>query len=362
VRVLVTGAEGFVGKWVVKELVRAGHEVIKGELTSSNSNEDFEVFDVRDLESTRSVVDRARPDAVSHLAGQASPAKSWTHPFETFQINASGTASLMEALRHKPSTRVLVVGSSHEYGLSSSDAPVREDCPLDPKSPYGVSKAAAEMIARAYQTGFGVHTVCSRSFNHTGPGQSPEYAVGSFCSQLVSIERGLQPPKMRVGSLEPVRDFLDVRDVASAYRLLIEEGAAGEVYNVCSGEGTSIGDLLKALLDLAELKSPVEIVESPDGPADGPAVLVGDNSKIKNLGWKAAIPIDRSLADTLDWFRSQGGSGGVAAPQGSDSERQGLRSPRDNQGGSGGVAAPQGSDSERQGLRSPRDNQGGSGG
>jgi len=310
VRVLVTGARGFVGKWVVEELARAGHDVIKGALTASNSDGDFEAFDVRDLEATRSVVDRVSPDGVIHLAGQASPAKSWTDPFETFEINASGTASLMEALRHKPSTRVLVVGSSHEYGLSASDAPVREDCPLDPKSPYGVSKAAAEMIARAYQAGFGVNAVCARSFNHTGPGQSPEYAIGSFCSQVVSIERGLQAPQMQVGSLEPVRDFLDVRDVASAYRMLIEEGVVGEAYNVCSGEGTRIGDLLKRLLELAELTSPVEIVESPDGPADGPAALVGDNSKIKDLGWKPEVPIDRSLADTLDWYRSQGTSGG----------------------------------------------------
>lgn len=310
-RVLVTGAGGFVGRWVVKELLRAGHEVIKGALKASDGDADIEVFDVRDLAATRGVVDRLRPDGVIHLAGQASPAKSWTDPFETFDVNALGTACLMEALRQSPSTRVLIVGSSHEYGLSGSDAPVREDCPLDPKSPYGVSKAAAEMIARIYQAGFGLHAVCARSFNHTGPGQSPEYAVGSFCSQILSIERGLQPPQMQVGSLEPVRDFLDVRDVASAYRLLMEEGVAGEAYNVCSGEGTRIGDLLKRLLDIAELTAPVEIVESPDGPADGPAALVGDNTKIKQtLGWSPRVSINQSLSDTLDWYRSQGTPGG----------------------------------------------------
>ncbi len=310
-RVLVTGAGGFVGRWVVPELVRAGHEVIKGELKAHEGDADVEVFDIRDLERTRAVVDRVRPDGVIHLAGQASPARSWTDPFETFDTNASGTACLMEALRQTPSTRVLIVGSSHEYGLSASDAPVREDCPLEPKSPYGVSKAAAEMIARTYQAGFGLQAVCARSFNHTGPGQSTEYAVGSFCSQIVSIEAGLQSPQMNVGSLEVVRDFLDVRDVASAYRMLMEEGVAGEAYNVCSGEGTRIGDLLKKLLDIAELTATVEIVESPDAHAESSAALVGDNSKIKQtLGWSPEVSIDRSLADTLDWYRSQGTPGG----------------------------------------------------
>lgn len=303
-RVLVTGAGGFVGRWVVEELAGAGHEVIKGAMHPSGSDR-TEVFDIRDLESIRGVVDRIKPEGVIHLAGQASPAKSWTDPLETFDVNAMGTAYLMEALKPSPSTRVVIAGSSHEYGLSSSEAPVREDSPLDPKSPYGVSKAAAEMVACTYQTGFGLHAVCARSFNHTGPGQSPEYAVGSFCSQIVSIERGLQPPQMQVGSLEPVRDFLDVRDVATAYRLLMEQGAPGEAYNVCRGEGTRIGDLLKKLLDLAGLTA-VEIIESPEGSADDPAALVGDNSKLKQaLGWSPRISIDQSLTDTLGWYRKQ---------------------------------------------------------
>lgn len=309
-RVLVTGAGGFVGGWVIEELVAAGHEVIKGAMKASDSH-GAEVFDMRDLEGTRGVVDRIRPDGVIHLAGQASPAKSWTDPFGTFDVNASGTACLMEALRQNPSTRVVIAGSSHEYGLAGSDAPVREDFPLDPKSPYGVSKAAAEMIARAYQSAFGLQVVCARSFNHTGPGQSPEYAVGAFCSQIVAIERGLQPLHMQVGSLDPIRDFLDVRDVASAYRLLMEQGLAGEAYNVCSGEGTRIGDLLKKLLDIAKLGASVEIVESPDGPVDGQDALVGDNAKIRQtVGWGPQVSIDQSLGDTLDWYRRQGTSGG----------------------------------------------------
>jgi len=304
-RILVTGADGFVGTWVVGELDRAGHGVVRcGQVPASG---DIERFDIRDLVMTKSAIQRVRPDALVHLAAQASPAKSVTQPFETFEVNVLGTVSVLESVRERPETRVLLVGSSHEYGEDCGDEPITEDAPLDPSSPYAVSKTVAEMIGRTYHKQFGLEVVTARSFNHTGPGQAPDYAVGAFCRGIVEIERGAAP-KLHVGSLEPVRDFLDVRDVAAAYRILVEEGEPGQTYNVCSGQGRRIGDLLSTLLDLARLES-VEISESGEG-AGSPLVLVGDNSKIKGLGWKPDVSIDKSLADTLDWYRSQGNSGG----------------------------------------------------
>ena len=306
-RILVTGAGGFVGGHLLGVLHGAGHDVVA---TSSNPWQppvqvETEVFDVRDGPRFKEVLEAHRPDAVIHLAAQASVRRSWEATDETFAVNVTGASHLMEGLMEKPDTRVLLIGSAQEYGFGRTDRPLVETDPLQPRSPYGVSKVAQELVGALYRRHFGMPVMVARPFNHTGPRQSTEYAIGAFCAQVAGIERGERPPRMKVGWLDSRRDYLDVRDVANAYRLLVESGSAGEVYNVASGSAERVGDLLDILLSAAGLKGSVEVVSDPQPRPGDPEVLVGDSSKLQgDLGWKPEIPLATSLVDTLDSYRA----------------------------------------------------------
>jgi GDP-4-dehydro-6-deoxy-D-mannose reductase len=309
VRILVTGAGGFVGSHLTNNLVLANHEVVAASrqpFDSPSANAVF-AFDVADPEAVRKAVAEVLPDAVIHLAAQASVRRSWDDPVETYSSNVIGASNLFEALRPQSGTRVLLVGSAQVYGDAvegTRGRPLTERDPLRPRSPYGVSKVAQELVGQLYHRELGMPVVMARSFNHTGPGQSEEYAIGSFASQVARIEAGEQPPRLEVGRLDSVRDFLDVRDVCEAYRLLLERGEPGEAYNVSSGRGRRVGDLLRVLLEEAGLASSVEVVETAPPREGDPGALIGDNAKIRQaVGWEPRVPIERSLADALDWYR-----------------------------------------------------------
>jgi GDP-4-dehydro-6-deoxy-D-mannose reductase len=311
-RILVTGAAGFVGRHLVKALVVAGHEVVAASHAAwpAPPGVAADVYDIRDAEAVKEAVARRRPEGVVHLAAQASPRLSWESPDDTYAINVTGTSHLLEALVPWPDTRVLLVGSAQEYGHGRQDRPILETDPLQPRSPYGVSKVAQELVGALYRQQYAMPVLVARPFNHTGPGQTTEYAVGSFAAQVAAIERGERPPVMKVGWLEARRDFLDVRDVVQAYRLLVEAGASGEVYNVASGHGERIGDLLDILLETAGLAGTVEVVAEPEPRPGDPEMLVGDAGKLRRgLGWAPAIPIAVSLADTLGSYRVRDGHG-----------------------------------------------------
>lgn len=305
-KILVTGAGGFVGGHLLPHLIRLEHDVIACSHTPmAGDGFPVEIFDILDAGRVHDVLHRHKPEGVIHLAGQASVPRSWRSPEETYRTNIVGTTNLLESLRNHPATRVLLIGSAQVYGASVNRSPLKETAPLLPTSPYAVSKAAQELLGQMYFRGFNLPVVATRSFNHTGPGQSPEYAVGSFCSQIVEILEKRRNPSIRVGRLDSVRDFLDVRDVVNAYRLLIESGSAGEVYNVSSGQGSRIGDLLKTLLDVAGLGSTVDIIEDQNRQGDVD-MLVGDNSKIGSAtGWGPKIELDRSLVETLESYKRE---------------------------------------------------------
>ena len=321
-RILVTGAGGFVGGHLLSVLHRAGHEVIGTSLRPWTPPVPVEtvVLDIGDAAQVRQLLETCRPEGVIHLAAQASVRRSWEASDETFAVNVGGASHVFEGLEALPETRVLLVGSAQEYGGGGPDGgrgrPLLETDPLQPNSPYGVSKVAQELVGALYRRHFGMQVVTARPFNHTGPGQSPEYAVGAFCQQVAEIERGERAPQLKVGWLGSRRDYLDVRDVANAYRLLIEAGEAGEVYNVASGEGQRIGDLLDILLDAAGLTGAVEVVAEPSPRPGDPEVLVGDASKLREgLGWKPEIPLVTSLVDTLDSYRARCAPGDTGQSQ-----------------------------------------------
>ena len=311
-RALVTGADGFVGQWLVRALLEAGDEVIgtmhapAPALTTLDTSHAASVrwlqTDIRDAEGTSRTVASARPNIVYHLAAQSSGALSFEKPHDTFQINVAGTLNVLEACRaNAPDAAFLFVGSSEVYGaVDESELPIAETAPPRPHSPYAASKAAAEMYALQYARSGWLRVVATRSFNHTGPGQGPGFVVPGFAKQVASGK------PISHGNLNARRDFTDVRDVVAAYRLLAQRGKSATAYNVCSGRAVSMKDVLADLIRIARRTGDIVAQQDPARlrPIDA-AVVVGDPAAIKrDTGWEPKIPLDRTLHDVYAWCLS----------------------------------------------------------
>ncbi|HET9730428.1 MAG TPA: GDP-mannose 4,6-dehydratase, partial [Acidimicrobiia bacterium] len=252
-------------------------------------------FDVADPRVVHDAMAGARADVVYHLAARSHVGESWTDPDAVLRVNVEGTRNMLDAARATGVARVLFVGSAEEYGPVPEGARVAEDAPLHPTTPYGHSKAQASALCELAWKEHGLETVCTRTFSHTGPGQSDRFLIPALARRIVDAERA-NADHIVMGSLEPVRDISDVRDVVVAYRLLAERGSAGEVYNVCSGEGVSVRAIADALLANARVPLRVEVDPALVRPIDVPR-LVGDPSKvIAATGWQPRY----SLEDTLD--------------------------------------------------------------
>lgn len=296
-RILVTGAGGFVGQHLVRHLLGAGDEAIATGTQGSSP------VDVTDARAVAESIRKSSPDAVVHLAAQPSVPQSWEQPESTYRVNVIGTLNVLRALEGLPS-RLLLVGSAQQYSTKADGSALSEEAPMQPNSPYAASKIAAEQLAFLYGRSQGFPVIATRSFNHTGPGQSSHYAIGSFARQIVEIQKGKIEPKMSVGDLSARRDLLDVRDVVQAYRLLLDSGAAGEAYNVCSGVAVAMGDVLETMLKSAGLLGQVEVQADPSGRKGEPSEIVGDPSKLKAAtGWEPKIRLETSLVETMDWYR-----------------------------------------------------------
>jgi GDP-4-dehydro-6-deoxy-D-mannose reductase len=255
---------------------------------------------VTDAPAVRAAVTGLEPEAVVHLAAQASVAQSWEQPFATFAVNATGTLHVTEAAlacRHPP--RLLLVSSAEVYGVvGPQDLPLAEDRPLAPVSPYALSKAAAEMIGRQAWLGRGLEVLSARPFNHAGPGQSPGFVVASLARQIVDSERS-GASAIEVGDTTVRRDITDVRDVVRAYRLLLVAGSPGQAYNVCRGQSTEIGEVGRRLAALAQVDLPFVVDPARLRPVDIPD-LRGDPGRLHEAtGWRPEIGLDRTLADVL---------------------------------------------------------------
>jgi GDP-4-dehydro-6-deoxy-D-mannose reductase len=285
--IAVTGAQGFAGGHLLAQLGAQGVAL---------------EADVTDAESLKEAVAAAAPEGVIHLAAASSVGVSWTDTVEAWRVNALGTVNLLEAVRsYDHDVHVLVVSTGDVYG-QADETPTPETAPYRPTSPYAASKAAAELAANQFRRA-GYDVIVARSFQHEGPGRDERFAVGSWAAQIARAEEA-GGGKVRVGDLSPRRDITDVRDVTRAYEALLDRAVPAGIYNVASGSAVSMREVLEILVSLA--RCPIEVEEDPSRfRATEISVLAGDASKLRAAtGWTPTIPLEHTLADTLDAARA----------------------------------------------------------
>jgi len=316
-RALITGITGFAGSHLAEYLLAEQPQVEvfgtrrwRSRMENIQHLEDKVTLietDLSDATSALRTLERVRPDYIFHLAAQSFVPTSWVAPSETFNINLVGQINIFEAIRTlKLDPVVQIACSSEEYGLVLPDeVPIKETNPLRPLSPYAVSKVAQDYLGYQYFMSYGIKAIRTRGFNHTGPRRGDVFVTSNFARQVARIEAGLHAPVIRVGNLDSVRDFTDVRDMVRAYWLAVIKGKPGEVYNIATGEGITIRGMLDKLLAMSKIEVKVEIDPDRLRPSDV-EVLLGDSSKFRaDTGWEPRIPFDTTLRDLLDYWRAR---------------------------------------------------------
>lgn len=303
-KALITGGTGFVGGYLKADLEKAEYIT---EITSRRKNADCFQMKLNELGSIQTVLSEFKPDVIFHLAAQSSVADSWKEPEKTFQINVNGTINLLEVIRKlKLKTRILLIGSSEEYGkVTEENCPIPESHMPNPENIYAVTKHCQNKIGRLYAQNYDMDILMTRSFNHTGPGQSDRFVVSDFCRQAAEISLGMREPVIYVGNLTAKRDFTDVRDISKCYRLLAEKGIKGETYNVGSGKAISIESILEMIIDKSGKEIEVKTDEKKYRPADVP-VHYADTKKIeKETGWRAEREIEETIEEMLEYWKTE---------------------------------------------------------
>lgn len=314
-KVLIAGITGFAGSHLAELWLNKGADVYGITRWRSKTDNIDHIrnsvnvinADIRDGYSLLEVFRNVKPDYCFHLAAQSFVLESWNSPLETMHTNVLGTVNVLEAIRREaPNCKVVIAGSSEEYGLVlDGETPIVEANPLRPMSPYGVSKVATDKLGCLYHISYGLQIVVTRAFNHTGPRRGEVFVTSNFAKQIASIEAGISEPTLYVGNLEAYRDWTDVRDTVEAYYLAITEGTPGEVYNICSGKVTKIADVLDMLKTMSNTH--IEVKQDPKRmrPSDIP-LLLGDCTKFREkTGWQPKIPFRQTLEDLLNYWRAR---------------------------------------------------------
>lgn len=308
---LIIGGAGFVGAYLIRHLKDdLGQDVIVTKMPQEQiETEGIEVLDLNILEkdSIVTLLREVHPDYIFHLAAQSSVSVSWKNPQLTIDVNVKGGVNLLEALReldYKP--RVLLIGSGEEYGhILPGETPILEGNVSRPGNIYAATKACQNMLGKIYADAYGLQVIMVRAFNHIGPNQAPLFVVADFCKQVAEIEAGKKEPVMRVGNLSAKRDFTDVRDVVRAYAMLVQNGEAGETYNIGSGHAIAIEDILEMILSNSKANIQVEVDSTKLRPVDIP-IIEANTAKVQAAtGWKPEIALEQTICETLDYWRAE---------------------------------------------------------
>ena len=308
--ILITGISGFVGGHISRYFVNTKPDYVIHGLSRAKPAWDFienrntvmdtitfHQSDLLDAKKINVIINEIQPDYILHLASFSSVSQSWREPLASFLNNTNAFLNIVEAVRiHGLNTKILSVGSSEEYGIvKECDLPISEKKHVAPANPYAVARVSEEHLAQIYAKGYHLNICCTRSFNHIGPGQSDQFVVSSIAKQFAEIAIQHKKPIIKIGAGSIIRDFIDIEDVIRAYDIILEKGVTGEVYNVCSGKGHSILNIVNSLSEFAHV--PVVVEQNLDllRPIDNP-VLIGSYDKLHNTtGWKPNCPIEKSL-------------------------------------------------------------------
>jgi len=317
-RALITGIAGFAGSHLAELLLKRRFKVsgidypgssLKN-LSSCLDKVKLYQVDLNNFPLLKEAVSDCQPDLLFHLAAVSSVQDSWENRELTLRTNIIGTMNLMESCRHLTHLpRILLVSSSQVYGaVDEEKQPITEETPLQPRSPYAVSKAALELLGLQYLHSENYPIYLVRPFNHTGPRQLDSFVCSSFARQISEIDKGLREPVLRVGDLSVRRDFSDVRDMVRGYLMVVEKGKVGRVYNLCAGKAYSIQKGVDILLSLSSAK--IKVLQDPSRLRVGEIPLCyGDHSRVRReVGWEPTIPLTRTLEDTLNYWRGSVGN------------------------------------------------------
>ena len=317
-KILITGYNGFVSRHFISYLEQKnikseilGIDINRSDTDYSNFKNiitSFSQLDLLERDRLENLIYSFQPDYILHLASYSSVGFSWKNPSLSFRNNINIFLNLMEVIREvNPSCRILSIGSSEEYGnAASGKMPLKEGYPLNPVSPYAVARVSQEQLSKVYCDGYDLDVVMTRSFNHLGPGQKDIFVISSFAKQLVEIKKGIKKEKkLTTGDISIVRDFLDVRDVVDAYYRLFTDGAKGEVYNICSGNGISLREVIDIMCGILDIQIDFETDSNLIRPNDN-KIIIGTNEKLKAAtGWVQKIKLKKSLEDIISYWEQK---------------------------------------------------------
>lgn len=303
-KVLITGAGGFVGNYLIKEFSNHDYVVIACDIKKNNTLDDDLVYydmNILDKQRVEEILEETKPDYLINLAAISSVGLSWNIPDKTMEVNVIGTLNLLEAVHKKcPNCKVLLIGSSEEYEMKNE--PLKEEDKVNANNPYGISKIAQENFAKLYKEKYGLNIVCTRSFNHTGVGQLEQFVIPSFCKQVAEIDKSGKPGKIYVGNLSAYRDLSDVKDVVKVYRALLENKTEELIYNVGSGKAYKIEDLLNYIISLCNQKVEIATDKEKIRPIDTPYICC-DNSK--TVKYFDGTDIKDTIKEIYNYYKKQ---------------------------------------------------------
>lgn len=306
-KVLIIGANGFVGKYLINEFSQDNYEIIACDIKNEvyiNNDENIKYYelDLLDKEKLNNILTKNKPDYIINLAAISSVGLSWKIPDKTVEINVIGTINLLELVKQNNlKSKILLIGSSEEY--ENKEGPLNELDSINANNPYGISKIAQENFARIYREKYGLNIICTRSFNHIGIGQTEQFVIPSFCMQVAKIDKSKKPGKIFVGNLSAYRDFSDVRDIVKVYKRLLENETNDFIYNVGSGRTYKIEDILNYIISLSNQKIEVIIDKEKFRPIDTPYICC-DNTKIKK--YFDDTNIEHTIKEIFEYYKKLG--------------------------------------------------------